>query len=137
MRLSFKSCRSKCLITLLACCLVSLTAVAGVPWKANVIYHIVSNKTGLALTNSGSTEKSAPITLAASSETDEGQDWVVVPTPDGDGNSFAIVNPHSGLSMDMGLTGSKKLIQWMYEAANEIRNSMRRKLKAMTSFSPW
>lgn len=70
--------------------------------------------------------KSAPITLAASSETDEGQDWVVVPTPDGDGNSFAIVNPHSGLSMDMGLTGSKKLIQWMYEAANEIRNSMRR-----------
>lgn len=129
MRLSFKSCRSKCLITLLACCLVSLTAVAGVPWKANVIYHIVSNKTGLALTNSGSTEKSASITLAASSETDEGQDWVVVPTPDGDGNSFAIVNPHSGLSMDMGLTGGKKLIQWMYEAANENQKFYAQKIE--------
>ena len=118
MCLSFKPCRSRGLTLFLACLLSTLTAVAGVPWKANVIYHIVSNATGLALTNGGSSSKSAAITLATLSETDEGQDWVVVPTTDGDGNSFALVNPHSGMSIDMGLDGSKKLIQWTFESAN-------------------
>ena len=106
-------------LTCLAGLLVSLSAWAGI--EPGRVYHLMNVDAGKAVTNGNTGALNAPITLADADAASPGQEWVFVPTEDGD-DVFVLSNPNYGVAIDMA-PGVKDnpwmMLQWTTSLSNE------------------
>lgn len=78
--------------------------------KAGRIYQFINQSTGLSLSNSGSTENSAIITLAETDATQPGQLWTLAVLNEAR-QTFVILDPTCMKAIDMAPSESK-MVQW-------------------------
>ena len=105
-------------LTFLLGMFMSLSAWAGIePSRA---YRLVNVNTGKAVTNGNSGSNDAPITLADVDASSPGQEWVFLPTTNGD-NVFVVSNPNYGKAIDMAPKAANPwvLLQWTTQTSNE------------------
>lgn len=105
-------------VMMLVCCQVGMAQVADLG-RTNAIYHIVGLSSGQALSNGGSAEDDAYLTMEAEAQQAPGQDWALVPLSM-DAGVYALYNPNSGKSADMASESDfpYRLLQWQ-QTGNE------------------
>ncbi|MDE6158551.1 MAG: DUF4981 domain-containing protein [Bacteroidaceae bacterium] len=108
----------KMFLTCLLSMLMSLTAWADV--EPGRVYRLVNVNTNKAVTNGNSGALDAPITLADADVASPGQEWMFLPTEDGD-NVFAVSNPNYSMALDMAPVAKEPwmLLQWTTSTSNE------------------
>ncbi len=111
----------RCTLLTSLVCLVAVAANATINLRqSGVIYRIVCQATGTALTNGGSSSLDTYLSCTEVDADSEGQDWMVIPISASE-EKFAFVNPHFNMGIDMAPKASKpyRLLQWTSDATNE------------------
>ncbi len=107
----------------LVLCLAALIVnVAGATLNLSqpgIVYRIVNQSTGQALTNGNSGNNDVYLSLADVDLSSLGQDWMAIPI-NADANIYAFVNPNYEKSIDMASTATDAwhLLQWNNETTN-------------------
>ncbi len=102
-------------------CLIAVATDATVNLRqSGVIYRIICQATGTALTNGSSSSLNTYLSCAEVDTKSNGQDWMAIPVSASD-ETFAFINPHYGMGIDMASKASQpyRLLQWTGNATNE------------------
>lgn len=105
------------LLLALCCFIVCAVAHAVDLNTTGVVYNLVNQSTGKAISNGNNGNNNTYMQLAAVDATSQGQQWVLSPI-DVEAGTYAIVNPNYDKSIDMNAFNSYKLLQWNVETPN-------------------
>ena len=96
----------------LLCCVTCIAQAIDID-APGVIYRIVSQSNGQAVTNGNNSAHDTYLSTAAIDLQSEGQDWMIVPVMADEG-IYAFYNPHCDMGIDMAPTATLKhrVLQW-------------------------